>query len=548
MTDPRFAAPWLDCDTSRMRPARGQAVVATANPEASWAAALILHQGGSAVDAAIAAQAVLTACEANASGLGGGAIMLVAQGGQVSAIDGIAAAPARVTDRLGRDFDGRVIPADRAEWGGRTVGVPGVVRAMELAHRRWGRLPWAQLFAPAIELAREGYRFSAYVRRSFLQDPHHLMEAMARDLYRDAQGRLLPEGAVLRNPALAQSLGEIAEGGADAFYHGRIAAEICRVVREDLFPGTLTETDFARYRAVERLPVRAAFGANTLVGGCLPGFGGVAVAQILGIAAALGLHGMGVEPDLDAIHILAEAGRLAFADRARYAGDPDHTQVDLQSLVDPAYLARQAARIDPGRALREVKSDLAQIEPLDSNTSHIAIADAQGCVVSMTTTINLYFGARLSACGFYLNNVMTNFAANPKDGGKISVNAMLPERRPRTSIAPCLLLDAACAPIVAVGAGGGGRIPGYVANALLRYAGGARDPQAILGSPHALNHAGFTEIEPPLDAHAKALAQRGHLVFPRVLEGGTQMILRKGGTWLAGADPRRDGLGIGLAG
>lgn len=534
---------WIDYDGSRGRAALGRAAIATAHPLASWAGLEMLRAGGSAVDAAVAAQAVLTAVEPNASGIGGGALMLVADGGAVHAIEGLSAAPARVTDRLERDFDGRTVPADRAAFGGRTVGVPGALRALEAAHRRFGRLPWAMLFGPAIELSSEGYPLSPYLLRTLLENPMVQTEAMAQALF--CGGGTVPHSAQTRlhNPALTASLQAIAEGGADAFYHGEIARRICAAVAEDAFPGMLTEADFASYRAIWRDPVRFALCGLQVAGGCLPAFGATAVGQVVGIAAQLGVSGLG--PDLSArnIHVLAEAGRLAFADRAIYAGDPGETPADMRRWLDPDYLATRAALVDP---LRRTEGFHGGSPEGASQTSHLSIADAEGCVVSMTSTINNNFGARISVGGFYLNNVMTNFATRPVVGGKVSPNAMASGWRARTSIAPCIVLDAAGQPVAAVGAGGGNRIIGYVANALLLIAGGMDDPQAIVASPHALNFSGITEIEPPLDRHTAELAAMGHWVIPRRLDGGTQCVMRRGAGWAAGGDPRRDGAGMGL--
>ncbi len=544
MIPDQIAQSGFDHDSGRSRPALGRAVAATAHPLASWAALTMLKAGGSAVDAAVAAQAVLTAVEPNASGIGGGALILVAHGGGTHAFDGLSSAPARVTDRLERDFDGRTVPPERAAFGGRTVGVPGALRALEMAHRRFGRLPWRDLFAPAIELATEGYPLSPYLLRALLENPAAQTEPTARALFCGGGTVPLPAGTTLRNPALADTLRAIAEGGADAFYEGEIARHICKAVAADAFPGTLTAADFAAYRAVERAPVRFAMGDLQVAAGCLPAFGGTAVGQVVGIAAQLGLVGLGSDLAVDDIHILAEAGRLAFADRAVYAGDPDGLAVDARSSLEPAYLASRAALVDRQRRTEGFPSGTPEGA---SQTSHLSIADADGCVVSMTTTINNNFGARITCGGFYLNNVMTNFATSPGKGDNLSPNAMAAGRRARTSIAPCLVFDAAGAPLAAIGAGGGNRIIGYVANGLLRLAGGLRDPQAIVASPHALNFSGITEIEPPLDRHTDALAARGHWVIPRRLDGGTQCVVRTAAGWAAGGDPRRDGMGLGLA-
>lgn len=489
---------WLDFDPTGSRPARGRLAAATANPLASRAAVEMLRRGGAAVDAAIAAQAVLNVVEPNASGIGGGALLLVAEAGTVRAFDGLSAAPARVPDRLETDFDGRTVPADRAAYGGRTVGVPGAPRAMQMAHAACGRLPWADLFAPAIALAEQGFPLAPYLLRALHENPWMRDDPFTRATYCLGADLPPPTGTMLRNPALAHTLRAIAEGGADALYAGPLAAGIVAAVQGDSFAGALTEADLAEYRAVERAPVRFALGAMTVAAGPLPAFGGTAVGQIVGMLARLGLTGLNTDLSADEVHLLAEAGRAAFADRTVYA-DPACMEVDPSQLLAAATLDARAALLDRARRTDRIRPSLAPPEGA-SQTSHLCAADERGQMVSMTTTINQNFGSRIAVAGFYLNNVLTNFAADPLERGRRVPNAMAPLKRPRTTISPCIVLDLAARPLAAFGAGGGYRIIGTVANALLRFAGGLRDPQAILSAPHALNWNGATETEPPSPA------------------------------------------------
>ncbi len=536
--------PWLDFDPTRTRSARGRAAAATANPLASRAALEMLRAGGSAIDGAIAAQAVLTVVEPNASGIGGGAMIVLHDRAGTHVIDGLAAAPASVPDRLQTDFDGRSVPADRVVYGGRTVGVPGVLRALDLAHRRFGRLPWAQLFEPAVALAESGFPLAPYLVRTLQEIPPIRDERMARTLFCGGTEAPLPVGTRLHNLPVARALQRIAEGGADAFYHGELADNIVRAVRSDYFPGGITGADLANYRAVERVPVRFPLGRLSVVGAPLPAFGCIAVGQIIGIASRHGLDGIGRDLTADEIHILAEAGRIAFADRARYA-DPDFTEIDGAASLAAGYLDARAALLDPHRRTDRIRSGRPEALAA-SMTSHLAIADAGGQVVSMTTTINQNFGARISVDGFYLNNALTNFAAEPVLNEKRVPNAMAPHQRPRTTIAPAIVLDETGRPVAAIGAGGGYRIIGYVANGLLRLAGGEGDPQALLAAPHALNWNGISEIEPALERHAENLIARGHWLSVRRLDGGTQCLLMDGGAVLAGGDPRRDGAAMAI--
>jgi gamma-glutamyltranspeptidase/glutathione hydrolase len=540
----RAPEPWLDFDPLRHCPARGSAAAATANPLASWAAMVILRQGGSAVDAAIAAQAMLTLVEPNASGIGGGALLLIHRDGQTTCLDGLSSAPSRVTARLTLDFDGHEIPADRASFGGRTAGVPGALRALETAHRRYGRLPWRALFAPAIESAEAGYPFSPYLRRMLVENPGVRALPAARALYEDAAGRLPPAGTKLRNTALAASLRMVAEGGADALHAGPLAREMVRALAEDRFPGTLTEADLAGYAAVERPVLRFRLGDLTVLAPPLPAYGGISAGQIAVMVAACGVGSLGLVPSAAQAHVLAEAGRLARAERFGFA-EPDPIAGGAASLLDPAYLAQRAGLIRPDRCLAALPEGLGAVLG-GSMTSHLCVADAQGMAVSMTTTINQNFGSRVMAGGFWLNNVLTNFAADPLAGGRADPNAMAPGRRARTTIAPLLVLDAQGRLLAALGAGGGYKIIGFVANALLRLAGGLRDPQAMLAAPHVIGWNEATELEPGLAAHAAPLARLGHAVQTHRLEGGAQALIWRAGAVLAGGDPRRDGAGMAM--
>ena len=541
--------PWITTDPTRSTPATGSAAVAAAHPLAARAALLMLREGGSAVDAAVAAQAALSVVEPNASGIGGGAMLLVHDGDRMLCLDGLACAPARVTARLATDFDGRTVPLERAMYGGRTVGVPGALMALEHAHRRFGRLPWAALFAPAIEMAAEGYPLSPYLWRALQENPAVRDTRFARDQY-CAAGTVLPPGTIRRNPALAASLAAIAAGGAAALHEGPLAEAIIRATADDPFPGSLTAADLAGYLPVERAPLRFPLGRMTVLAGPLPAYGALAVAQIVGFLRHHGIAGLDDAPSADEIHFIAEAGRLAIMDRWPYA-DPDFASADVSQLLDPAYLDARAALIDPLRRSNRFPPGRGR-ELAGSDTSHLSIADAHGQLVSMTTTINQNFGSRVEAGGFWLNNVMTNFAADPVLKGRSGrewhdPNAMAPHKRARTTIAPVIVLDEAGRPLAALGAGGGFRIIGYVANALLRLAGGQRNPQALLDAPHALNWNGVTELEPALEHHAIPLAARGHWPHIRRLDGGTQCVILTDGQAHAAGDRRRDGVGMALA-
>lgn len=534
---------WLDFDPSRTRAGAGQAVAATANPMASWAAAAMLRQGGSAVDAAIAAQAMLTLVEPNASGLGGGAMLLVHRDGETVCIDGLSSAPAHAPARLVRDYDGRPIPGDRALFGGRTVGVPGALRALADAHARFGRLPWAALFAPVIDAATDGFALSPYLWRTLQEIPAMRDESFARALYCGGNDLALLPGTILRNPALAATMVRIASQGVEEFYQGETAAAIVRAVHDDPFAGKMTPVDLGTYRAAERMPLKFQLGKLTVFGGALPAYGALAAAQIIAISGRFGVTALDEVITEQQAHILAEAGRLAFAERAPFA-DPGFDPMNPADMLDPSYLDERASLLSPLHRMDRLPKGRFTLG--GSMTSHLSIADAHGMTVSMTTTINQNFGARIAVGGFYLNNVMTNFATEAATDGVPPANAIAPGKRAKTTIAPLLVCDATGMPVAALGAGGGYRIIGYVANALLRLAGGMRDPQAIVAAPHVLNWNGLTEIEPRLGHLERPLGERGHWVVNKRLDGGTQCIIRSGGRWQAAGDPRRDGVGMGV--
>jgi gamma-glutamyltranspeptidase/glutathione hydrolase len=506
------------------RKARWWEAVATANPLATEAAMAILRAGGSAVDAAIAAQAVLTLAEPSASGIGGGAIILMAAGGSVRVFEGLAAAPEAIAVREGQP-----------EFGGCSVGVPGAVRAMAMAHAAGGRLAWRALFAPAIALASEGAPLAPYLRRRLCEAPAMREEPLARALWFGERGAPRAAGTKFRNKELAESLELVAEQGADAFYEGRLAERMVASVRNDRHPGTLAAGDLAAYRARERAPVRFPLGTWT-VATAPPPAGGITVGQIVGIVRRLGLEGMGEEFSPEAMHLLAEAGRIAYADRP-LMGDPEAMAIDAALLLEPAYLDARARLLDPGRRAgsypQGIEAPIGELTASESMTSHLSVADAGGNFVSMTTTINQLFGARIAVGGFYLNDAIGNFGTGS--------NAPGPGKRPRTTMAPAIVLDEANRPIAALGAGGGHRIVGMMANLLLRLAGGARDAASMVGAPHALRWRAETEIEPPLARHRGALEALGHRVKVQRFDGAAQAVLMGPDCMSAGADPRRDG-------
>ncbi|HEY2337964.1 MAG TPA: gamma-glutamyltransferase [Burkholderiales bacterium] len=513
------------CATCQAQDAK-RFIVAAAHPLAVEAGYDVLKRGGSAVDAAIAVQMVLGLAEPVASGIGGGAFMLhwSAADRTLQAYDGRETAPAAATPALFLDKNNKPIEFLDAVVSGRSVGVPGVLRMLELAHEQHGKLPWRELFEPAIHLAEVGIAASPRLRMQLERDRFLKQDPAARKIYYDPTGRIV-------NPEYAATLRAIAEGGADAFYRGPIAAGIVRAVRSHERPGAMTEADLAGYRALERDALCGPYRVWVVCSMPPPNAGGVALLQILGI---LERKDFARAPPQSAasLHLLAEAERLAYADRARYLGDADFVPVPVGSLLAPRYLDARAALVTE-RALPLVAPG-----SFESGTSHVVIADAQGNVVSMTTTIESLFGSRILVRGFLLNNQLTDFdfvpgGANEARGGK----------RPRSSTTPVIVFGADGGVRLAAGSAGGSMIISYVAKTVVATLDWNLDMQAAVAAPNLGNRAGPTEIEQgsAWESLAPALRARGHDVIVRELPSGTQGIERVAGGWRGGADPRRDG-------
>jgi gamma-glutamyltranspeptidase/glutathione hydrolase len=539
-------------------PAQAQRqMVVAAHPAAAEAGLAMLRAGGNAVDAAIATQAMLTLVEPQASGLGGGALMLHwdAAARRLAAWDGRETAPAAASPALFLR-DGQPMGFYEAAVGGRAVGVPGVLRMLEAVHKRQGRLPWAQLLAPAIAAAEAGFTITPRLAAQIAADAERLRRDPQARAYFLPNDRPLAEGARLRNPALAATLRAIAEQGADALHRGPIAAEIAAAVRGHANPGLLTTDDLAGYAPLERQPVCAPYRGNTVCSMPPPSSGGVAVLQIL---ALLGHQDLQLDPrSLDAAHLLGEAGRIAFADRNRYLADADHVPVPVRGLLDPTYLAIRAQLIDRDRALATPRpgnppwhhgAPLASQPPQpEHGTSHISIVDSAGNALSLTTTIEDVFGARVMVRGFLLNNELTDFSFLPEIDGRPVANRVGPAKRPRSSMAPSIVFGADGQPIAVLGSAGGSRIIGHVAQTLVAMLDWGMEPQAAVSLPRigALNATVELEAGTSAAALAPGLEARGFPVDVRVMTSGLTAIriLRgaDGVRLLGGADPRRDGV------
>jgi gamma-glutamyltranspeptidase/glutathione hydrolase len=534
-------------------------MIVAANPHAAAAGLAILRAGGSAVDAAIAAELVLNLVEPQSSGIGGGAFMLHWDNAAkaVTSYDGRETAPAGATPGLFLGADGKPLGFPEAVASGRAVGVPGLLRLFELAHKAHGKLPWARLFAPAIELAENGFLMSRRLRMLVEAYPGLADDPAARSLYFDATGQPKLVGARVINRPLAATLRRVAEGGADAFYRGEIAEDIARTVETARhLPGTLKAADLAGYQAKERPPVCAPYRRWRVCGMGPPSAGGVAVLQILGLLERFDLSAHPVD-SVETVHLLAEAGKLAFADRARYLADPDFVDVPTAGLLDRGYLAKRSALIDPGRAMGPAAPGVlpdrrGMLWPLDPapgmpSTSHLSVIDDQGNAVALTSSIEQAFGARLMVRGFLLNNELTDFSFVPERDGRPVANRVEPGKRPRSTMAPTLVFDQDGRLVLAIGSPGGSRIVGYVVRAVTGVLDFGLDVQAAIDLPHALNRNGPTEIERGSDLVplADALKALGHRVVVTGMSSGLHGIEPFRYGLIGGADPRREGVARG---
>ncbi len=548
-----------------------RSMVAAANPLAAQAGAQILRQGGNAIDAAIAVQMVLGLVEPQSSGIGGGALLLYWDGDEIQAWDERETAPSHADPRAFLRADGTPLPHAQAVVGGRAVATPGVVPMLEAAHRAAGRLPWAKLFEPAIRLAEEGFPISPRLHASIAATTALKRDRLARDYFYSADGNPLPAGHRLRNPALAAILRAIAAHGSAAMTRGPIAADLAHRVRADPVPGPITEADLAAYRPARRAALCAVWLERWRVCGFPPPSSGqIALMQILGIVersppVALPLV-QGV-PSADWLHVYAEAARLAFADRAKYVGDPDFVAApgdNWSTLLADAYLRQRAALIGP-RAMKSAPAgDPAPVAPTfapmaeqpEHGTSHVSIVDAAGHAVAMTTTIESAFGAKLMADGgsglpggYLLNNEMTDFSARPADaGGRPVANRIEPGKRPRSTMSPTLVFDRRDGRLgMVLGSPGGPAIVHFVAKTLVGALQWGLDVQRAIDLPNFATFGDALLLETGRfpAATVESLRTRGHRVDEVELTSGLEAIERTPQGWFGGADPRREGIALG---
>lgn len=534
-------------------------MVSAANPYAVEAGAKILAQGGSAADAMVAVQSVLGLVEPQSSGIGGGGFLIWfdAVSGQITTLDGRETSSRHVTPQLFQDESGQPLKFFDAVVGGRSVGVPGVPALMLTAHKRWGKIDWPALFQPGINLAEAGFKVSPRLSMLVARDTKRLTQFERTSTYFYPDGKPIKAGNILKNISYAETLRAIASDKGGAFYKGEIAKDIVETLQSaPSNPGRLDLSDLAGYSVAERSAVCIAYRGLDVCGMGPPSSGGITVGQILGMLESYDLAKMGPNSS-DAWRLIGDASRLAFADRGRYIADSDFVSVPVKGLLDKKYLKNRSTLLSRKKALETVSpgnppfhtaNSFADDESVElPSTSHISIVDQYGNALSMTTTIENTFGSRLMTNGgFLLNNQMTDFSFRAiKDGVPIA-NRVEPGKRPRSSMAPTIVLKNG-KPYLVIGSPGGSRIIGFVAKAIIAYIDWGMTVQEAVSMPHLINRFGTYELERDTKAEMMKgpLSIAGFNVKSRGLNSGLHAIAIFENRLEGGADPRREGLAYG---
>lgn len=531
-----------------------RAVVSAANPLASEAGVSILKRGGSAADAAIATMLALTVVEPQSSGIGGGGFMVYQPArGPVGSIDGREKAPGVASARQFLGDDGKPLPFMKAATGGRSVGVPGNVALAAEAHKKWGKLPWASLFEPAIRLA-EGFPISPTMARfiAFGQDSLKQAGPEGRALYFDANGAPLTAGTQFRNEKLAATLRAIAAQGPDAFYKGSIAQGIVKTVSTaEANPTAMTMADLAAYKAEVRDPVCGTYRQYRICGMGPPSSGGTGVLAMLKQLERFDMAGLGKDNPV-AWHLFGESQRLAYADREKWIADPGFVSVPTRGLADPAYLAARSALISPGARMAKVEAGMpagapaARVTAADNEvagTTNFAVADAMGNVTTWTSTVEKTFGSGLVSNGFVLNNELTDFNFAPEDQGKLTANHVQPGKRPRSAMSPTIVYDGKGQPILAIGAAGGVTIVAQVTKAIIGVLDWGLPVEEAIALPQLIAIGDRFAVEKGtfLEGMIPAFTAMGHQPVASALPLKLNGVQRVAGGWRGGADARGEG-------
>jgi gamma-glutamyltranspeptidase / glutathione hydrolase len=528
-------------------------MVSAAHPLAAQAGRAMLEQGGSAVDAAIATQLMLGLVEPQSSGIGGGAFMLhwQAKQQQLTTFDGRETAPAAATALLFTE-QGNTMDWRDAYVGGKSVGVPGVIAMLYEAHKQFGKLSWAALFDDTITAAEQGFPVSSRTAQQLAKGWNKgISQFYDAKQYFFPGGQPVAENSILKNPAYAKTLRAIAKDGPSAFYQGELAKAISeRVQTAEVNPGSLTADDLANYKVIQREPLCRPYRVYKVCGMAPPSSGGVAVLQILGILQQFELNKLAPD-NVQATHLLAQAAKLAFADRERYLADPAFVPVPVEGMLAPDYLAARAALIHPAKAGLAATAGipegapalLSASSPELPNTSHFSIVDAQGNAVSMTTSIENVFGSGLMVGGFVLNNQLTDFSLSPAQNGHLVANRVEAGKRPRSSMAPMMVFDQNNKLLLVIGSPGGSRIINYVAQSIIAALDWQMDVQQALNLPRVTHRNDYLALEKgtPLARQQAVLEDMGYKVQLQDLNSGLHAIMITKQGLQGAADPRREG-------
>lgn len=534
-------------------------MVAAANPIAVKAGFDTIKAGGNALDAALTTQLVLNLVEPQSSGIGGGAFILYWDNTEkkLYAYDGRETAPAAATEDRFLDADGKALRRGDAIVGGKSVGVPGLVRLMELAHGAHGVLDWHALFAPAITVAADGFNVSPRLHRLLDVDRSLRTMAVAADHYYQDDGTPKPVGTLLQNPDMADTLRRLASEGADAFYSGPLAEAIVRDVQNATRnPADMTLADMASYRAIARAPLCAPYRQFKVCGAPAPTSGGIGILQTLGILEAFDLPGM--EPwSAEAVHLFVEASRLVYADRAVFIADPAFAAVPEFGLIDSGYLGDRASLIDPVRRMDRAEAGQPPYKktlnytpgssPERPSTTHISVIDADGNAASMTSSIEGAFGSKLMVGGFLLNNQLTDFSYSAVADGRTVANRVEGGKRPRSSMAPTIVFDENDEIVAVSGSPGGMAIVPLVVKTLIAMLDWNMTPQEATNLPNVLlfGPTVFLEEGSAIAGYKEHLEELGHRVRLGNFPSGVHAIAVRDGTLYGGADPRREGTVMG---
>jgi len=525
--------------------------VSAADPRATAAGEEILAKGGSATDAAIAVMLALTVVEPQSSGIGGGGFMVRSDGTDVVTIDGRETAPASATGSRFLNADGERLPRETRVISGLSVGVPGNIALAAKAHAGYGKLPWADLFQPAIKLAEDGFVMNRRLNESLSGRKNRAGKTTeARRVFFGADGEARAVGSVIRNPDLAEALTDIAETGPEAMYDRNAADIASYIAGETPQDGRMTTADINAYEAKDRDPVCAPYRTYKVCGMGPPSSGGVAVAQMLGQLERFDLAALGPN-SAEFWHLFLESQRVAYADRELYIGDQDFVSVPVSGLVDSDYIASRSALIDPAKAIVEVSAGtppgapLARAdgdEPVENGTTHFSVVDGEGNAVSYTSTVEGAFGSGLFFGGFYLNNELTDFSSTPEADGKPVANRVEGGKRPRSSMAPTIVFDANGEIVLVIGAAGGPTIPVQVTRSIIGVLDFGMTAQEAIGLPlvMAFGPTVIFEEGSAIEAMQDEFKARGHSQMRSFSPSLKANALRRTGDggWEVATDPR----------